>query len=190
VSTGSIDASEVRLAPSGNVYVAPVGSTAPVDSDTALTSAWVNLGYVTTEGVSITPKVDTTPIMMWQSATEVKRTIDKVSWEVSFTIGQTNRAVTSLFWMGATWASQPAGESKLIVPTNPTVADLESALVVEYTDDQGDEVRLYIPRGMFTERKEIKLSRKDPVVYGVTYVALDNSGSLGTLFTNSADLYT
>ena len=50
----AIDASEVRVAGYGHIYVAPEGTDLPTDVDTAMTADWVDLGYATTDGVTFT----------------------------------------------------------------------------------------------------------------------------------------
>jgi len=46
----AVAGSEVRVAGSGHVYLAPVGTAMPTDT-AALPADWVDLGYVTEDGV-------------------------------------------------------------------------------------------------------------------------------------------
>lgn len=189
MANGSADATKVRLAPTGHVYIAAIGSAAPTNSTTALTSAWTDLGYVDENGVSVMPKVDTTPYFGWQSTAELIRSVDKTTTELKFVLEQTTQATTSLYYMGQAWVMNPSGVASLSLTTNPTLASLMTAMVVDWTDDKGQISRMYVPRGMITDRQEIKLHRKNLTTYGVTFVAFDNSGSYGTIFSNSTDLY-
>lgn len=189
MSTGGINVDEVRLAPTGAVYVAAIGSTAPTAVSDTLSAAWNNIGYTTEDGVSVTPNVDFGEILAWQSASPLIRPLQKVNMEVAFTIMQTNKAVTSLFFMGGTWTNGPAGVASLSIPSNPTYSNLEAALVIDYTDNKGYLNRLYMPRGIVTKRDAVKIQRKGVTEYGITYMVNDSNGVLGTLFSNNTSLY-
>lgn len=186
----ALDGTEIRIAQvNGAVYVAPVGTTAPTTATSALDPAFTHLGYVTEDGVTITPTVDLNPIMAWQSAAPVAYGLNEASFEFSFTLMQTNRDVTSQYFFGQSWVMGPSGLATLDIPSNPSIADLTVALVVEYEDSAGDHLRYYVERALCTERQEITLTRSDPVVYGLTYVGLDTNGTLGRILTDSTDIY-
>lgn len=188
---GGINVDEVRIAQTGRVYTAAVGAAAPTNSTTALTTAWTDLGYVTEEGVTTTPSVTFGKVKAWQSAIALKRPLDEVEFEIMFKIMQTNKAVTSLFWLGATWTNGPLGVATLVIPSNPTYSNLESALVVDWTDDSAAAAvtRMYYPRGIVSKREPLKSDRKDILEYGLTYLVNDSNGSIGTIFSNSTALY-
>lgn len=189
MSTGSINSNEVRLAQNGAVYLGTSASPAPTSEISALGSTWTNLGYVSDAGVTVTPTVTFGEINAWQTAMPVKRPLDKVDMEVAFVILQTNKAVTSLFYMGGAWTNNPAGSAALSIPSNPTYSALELPMVIDYTDDLGALYRLYMPRGVVSKRDAIKLDRKDAVSYGISYMVNDSNGVVGSLWSNSTSLY-
>lgn len=189
MANGGIDSNEVRLAPNGKIYVAAANTAAPTNLSTALSASWTDLGYATEDGVTLGHTVDLTDIKAWQSAAVVKRGLEGVGLELSFMLMQTNKESTALYFAGSTWANGASGVATLTVPSNPTISSMEHALVVEWTDDTGDIQRLYSARGIVSERQEIKLSRTEPVCYGITYVAFDNNGELVRILSNSDDLY-
>lgn len=186
---GAIDANEIRIAPNGHVYVASANTAAPTDLSTALSSSWTDLGYCTEDGVTLAYGVDLNDINAWQSAVPVKRGLSGVSLEISFTLMQTNKEVLELYFGDASWANGASGVATMTVPSNPIIADMEHAIVIEYTDDNDDNYRLYCGRGIVSDREEIALKREDAVMYGVTYVAFDNNGELARLLSDSLDLY-
>lgn len=49
----------------GGLYVAPFGTTLPEDVDEALDAAFVNLGFISADGVTITVDSSTNPIEVW-----------------------------------------------------------------------------------------------------------------------------
>lgn len=185
----ALDGTQIRIAQTGSIYVAPVGTTAPTNATTALNAAFKQLGYATEDGVTITPNVDLNPIMSWQSAAPTAYGLNEASFEFSFVLQQTNRDVTGQYFFGSSWTMGASGVASMSITSNPTISQLTVAFVVEYTDSAGSAVRYYVPRAICTDRQEIQLTRSDEVAYGLTYVALDTSGSLGTIFTNDTNIY-
>lgn len=186
---GGIDVDEVHFAPSGHVYLATVGSAAPTDSTTALTSAWFDVGYIDEDGVSITPSVDLGDVRAWQTSARLKRTVNSVDMDIAFKMMQVNRKTLSTFFFGGVFTALPAGASSMDIPSNISISNLSFALVVDYTDDAGYVSRYYFPRGIVGERDAYQLMRTDVIKPGVTYSVNDSNGSFGTHFSNNPDLY-
>lgn len=191
MALGGLDASEVRVAQNGKVSFAAVGSAAPTDVTTALTSAWTEAGYIDDDGVGISPDVSVNPVRKWQALMPVKYTVEDVSLEVTFKMNQWNKANTGLYFFGHTWVNQAAGVAKLTVTSNPVLStNFERALVIEFTDDTSAITRFYFPRGIVVEREELNLNRTDDLKLGLTYHVMDNSGEMFQIFSNNADIYT
>lgn len=49
----------------GAIYVAPAGTALPTDGSTSLSSAYVNLGYISEDGVTMTTSEETDTIKAW-----------------------------------------------------------------------------------------------------------------------------
>lgn len=64
----SNDADNVRVALTGSILMAPKGSTAPVDLDSAWDAAWTDLGFMSDDGVSMEYSTDVEDINAWQSS--------------------------------------------------------------------------------------------------------------------------
>lgn len=176
---------EVRLAPNGSVYVAPIGTALPTTATMALNVAFDELGYVDEDGVSLTPSVDMTDIMMWQSAIAVKTTLDTVSFEVQFNMGQVNLTTWGLYFFVTDFVNN-FGEAKLTIPSSP--GSQEKALIIEWIDDEADQTRLVIPRAVLTDREGLQLTRSAAQLTGITFRLLDSSGTLGYLYSENPDL--
>lgn len=58
--------------PSGALFWAPAGTAIPVDADASLASAFVNLGYVTEDGITITTAEDGNDINAWGPETAMR----------------------------------------------------------------------------------------------------------------------
>ena len=180
-----IDNTEVRLAPNGSVSVAPPGTPLPTTATMALNGAFKNLGYIDEDGVSITPGVELTDINMWQSAVPVKVTLNTVSFEVKFNMGQVNQDTWSLYFFVASWVNN-FGQAKLIVPSSP--GSQEKSLVIAWQDEFGDDTRLVIPTAVLADREALQLVRNNAQLTGVTFRALDTSGVLAYVYSENADL--
>jgi hypothetical protein len=179
------DATEVRLAPDGQVYVAAKGSTLPTNATMALDSAFKELGYLDETGVVINPDLKLSDIMAWQSAIAIKTTLDTVKFEVKFHMMQVNTVTWGLYFFASTFTNN-FGQAKLTLPSNP--ATQERALIIDWQDSEGDKNRLVLPTAVLTKREDLKLVRKDSQLAGVTFGVLDNSGSIGFIYSDNPDL--
>lgn|SRR5678809_5723 len=181
----TIDSDEVRLAPFGNVYVAPVGTTLPTTATMALNASFEAVGYVSEDGVSLTPGVELTDIMMWQSAVPVKTTLDTVSFELQFSMGQVNMTTWGLYFFNGDFENN-FSQAKLVISSNPGTQEV--AVVVEWEDDEEDQTRLVLPRAVLTDREALQLVRNKAQLTGITLRALDNDGTLAYVYSENVDL--
>lgn len=178
-------ASEVRTAPSGKIFVGPLGATEPTDVTTALDAAFAELGYATPDGVTITPNVEQEDINVWQSLMPVLSPITGMTLEVAFTMAQLNQDTFSLYFLGETWTDDGT-TATLNINSNP--GSQERCLVVEWTDSAEDKYRLVVPRAQMTNREELALTRGDSTNLGLTFSALDDNGIAGYLLTNNENM--
>lgn len=177
---------EVRLAPDGRVRVSPVGTAEPVDATTAFDPLWAELGWVTEDGVSVTPSIDTNDINMWQSITPVKRPLTGMGLEISVPLGSFNRDTLALYFLNSEWSTVGA-TGRLEMPNAPV--SQEVALSVEWEDDEGDMNRLIFPRATMTDRDALNLVRADAITLGLTFATLAGpDGYSAVLLTNNPAL--
>jgi hypothetical protein len=186
MSTGSLDSGEVRIAPFGHVYVGPLGATMPTGVTAPLGSEFADVGYLTEDGVQITPSTDSNDINAWQSASPVKIVQTTVGLELQFTMEQTNQDSTGLFLFGDDWTGDINNVASLVLSSNPDLNEV--ALVVEWDDDEDNTNRLLVPRCVVTDRQAIQLVRTDAVKYGVTMRVLDSNGTLATWLSDNPDV--
>lgn len=181
----ALTASNVRTAPSGHVWVGPIGTPEPDDIETALDAALKELGYLTPDGVSITPQVDSEDIMVWQSLSPVLSPITGMTFELSMTVAELNQDGLSLFFTGSEFVND-GGVGRLDISSNPGTQ--ERLLVIEWVDNTGDNYRLVVPRAQMTNRDALALTRGDSVNQGITFKALDSDGLSAYLLTDNAAL--
>lgn len=179
------DATEVRLAPDGQVYVAPRGTTLPTNATMALNASFAELGYLDESGVVISPDLKLSDIMAWQSAIAIKTTLDTIKFEVKFHMMQVNSTTWGLYFFAESWTNN-FGQAKLNLRSNPPTQ--ERSLIVDWQDSEGDKNRLVLPTAVLTKREDLKLVRKDSQLTGVTFGVLDNSGSIGFIYSDNPDL--
>lgn len=179
------DSSQIVVAPFGHLYTAVSGSTQPTDVTSAWPGAWVELGYTTDSGVSITPGMTVVNLSAWQSAAPVKTLITGTSLDLAFSLRQFNGQTTGLYFFGGAWVLSTGSTYKLSIVSSPGVN--ERMLGVEWSDGTVTN-RLVIPRGMVSKHDNIVLDRKEGTIVGVTFTALDSNGVLGTLLSNSPNV--
>lgn len=156
----------VNIAVTGAVWVAPTTETAPASADEDLTLGnWVNVGYISEDGVTEGYSVDTDEITAWQNSDVVRKTVTGVEITYGFTMIETNAASLSLYYGksisgGAT--DHKIGGAGLV----------KNSFVIDAVDpSSGQTIRRYIPSGEVTERGEVSIAATDAVGYEVTITA-------------------
>jgi len=126
------DPTNVVVASAGDVYVAPEGTALPTTL-AALASPWVDLGYVSDDGVTFTTSRDTEDINAWQSAEPVRRLVTAEPKTLEFELLEYGRpeAVVLAFRGGS--IDVASGVATFTPPT--AGADDIRAVVIEAGDD-------------------------------------------------------
>jgi hypothetical protein len=166
----AIDATEVRVAGAGNVYVAPEGTTLPTTSTSVLSAAWTDLGYCTSDGVTFTQGRETTDLDAWQG-TKIRVLTDKEPTKVAFTLMQSNADVLGVAFGGGTLTEVSAGEYSFEPPA--LGENLVRALVIDFVD--GDITYRYaISRAQIQGEVQVQLQRSGAVTYPLEFGVLDS----------------
>ncbi|TDV47847.1 phage tail protein [Actinophytocola oryzae] len=163
-----LNASEIRVAGTGTIYVAPVHTAAPADfSAGAWDAPWVNLGYTTSDGVKFIRKDKLDPVDTWQSVAPIRFVFSDRDFSVKFALLQINADTLPFFFSGR---ALDAGATSFALAAAPTVE--ERALGIEFHDGPDVTHRLHIPRGAVTETDETAVTRTSAIKLGVTFTAL------------------
>jgi hypothetical protein len=155
---------EIRVAGSGDVYLAPLGSTPPTDTSTAWAAAWKQLGYVST-GFTYTPTLNTTDINTWQRVEPVRLITASVTREITFTLQQTNATTLSLALGGAVITPGTAGAYTWTLPDPSQIQ--EYAFGLEWSDG-ATKARWIVERGALTSLTALSFSRTAEVGYAIS----------------------
>jgi len=169
VALVAILADEVRVAGAGHVYAAPEGTTIPGTLD-ALTDPFVDVGYVTTDGVTFTFSRESEDLDSWQ-ADKIRVLSSREPATVAFALMQTNSDVIVLSLGGGAFTDEGGGLFKY----QPVSGEnLVRVLVVEFTDG-GKTFRYCVPRAQVEGDVTWTLTRTGAVTYPLTFGLLDAS---------------
>ena len=175
----AIDASEVRVAGYGHIYIAPEGTTLPADVDTAMTADWVDLGYATTDGVTFTFSRETEDLDAWQGD-KIRVLSLKEPKMAEFTLMQTDAATVTAALGGGSWAD--VGGLGTFTP--PEMGEnAVRAMVVEYEDGSDIKYRYCFARVQQEGDVTMTLNREGAVEYPMTMGVLEADPSY-TILTN------
>lgn len=160
----------VDVALNGRIYVAPVGTTAPVDATTAWGTDWADLGYMTDDGVEVDPSLDFTDIPVWQDLNPVRSNPKSATTTFKFTCVETSPGTVALFLPDAT-ITQTTTLATIAVPAVPG-SDFR-AFGFEWND--GDKTnRICLPKGLVKDRGSLTLNRNGAAQYELTVTAYSN----------------
>lgn len=164
------DATQLVVAASGDIAVAPVGTALPTTPTAALDAAFKNLGYVTEDGVTFSDSVDVEDVPAWQSPVPIRRLVTGRSKSVSFELQQWNRQNFELAFGGGVWSVPSIGVYRYDPPADED-ALREYAMVIDWQDGTKDH-RVVIERGNMQEGVETQLLRTGVSVLPITFAAL------------------
>lgn len=162
----ALDSTNVRVAVTGAVSVAPLGTTAPTGTASAIASH-DDLGYIGEDGVTETQPGagDVNRIKAWQNGATVRTirtaTEDLPTW--SFLLLETKLEVIELYYK--TTVTQTVTEGSYEIDT--TSQDAGHDFVIDVVDGAELE-RVHIPRGFVSEVGDKVYANGEPIGYEVT----------------------
>lgn len=165
----TLDANKVRVAITGAVRTAALGTTLPTDPSTAYGVGFVDLGYVSEDGVTETPSATWNEIRAWQNRSIVRRTLSDSGIEFKFTLIESKQETLEQFHTGSEMLVS-AGIAHL-----PVVAPKYDPRVWAFDVVDGSTlVRILVPNGVVSDRGPIVYNGTDPIGYELTVTANDS----------------
>lgn len=165
----TLDTAEVGVAITGELYVAPLGTALPTDTDTALNAAFKGLGYFSEDGVTESPEKDTEDITAWQNAKRVRTVVTSAKQSYAGTLIQTNKDVVETVF--GTTVAQTVDDGTYT--KDPAATSGRKAWVFEIND--GAEIqRIVIADGEITELGETTYASGEPIGFPITLEAYSN----------------
>lgn len=158
----------------GAVAVADVGVTPPTDARTALGSAWDDGGYVDENGISLAVTRNTTPIRDW-SKSVVRNLLTEYNGAVNCNFLQADEFSAKRMFgddnVTVTAASQSHG-TQMKVAIGSQLPPIKAFC---FSMKDGDaRVRVFIPRGQFTDVNQIDFKPDAGNVIGGTIATYDD----------------
>lgn len=183
---------EIVVGLAGQVYAAPVGTAAPTTVATAWGAGWVDLGYTSENGITMTEAKSLNEKRGWPSPRVLRRWIATRDFNVAFTLIQFNTANLIRALGGGTVTEGTTGGTTP-TPTGvftyepPTDEELgEFALGVEWQDG-ADIYRLVVPEGLPGDNVDIPVNRSDSIMLPFNYMAtVPGTGVPYSIITNAA----
>ena len=177
---------EIRVAGTGRILTAPLGTPVPTDVTTAWPAAWKDLGYTSTDGVKFTKKDKIDPVDTWQSVSPARFVYSDRDLTIKFALLQLNEDTLPFFFGGDAVRETAEGSKLYRYDVSAEPKKDERMLGVEFADGDTIRYRFVILRGQVTETEELALTRTAAVKLGVTFTALavDGSAPLATWLMN------
>lgn len=153
----------VIVASFGRAWVAPLGTPAPTNTTGTLDPAFLDLGFVSDDGVRVIENKTVEPKSSWTSLYPKEYVLVGRDLQVELTLREFNKRAVEFALEGSVVTN--ASEWKHVAFN---AAAVSKALVVEWEDGVFN-FRLYIPRGMVVADVESQMSRNGasdlPVVF-------------------------
>lgn len=171
----SKDTSELVVAGSGSIYVAPYGTTLPTQYNTALNAAFEELGYTTDDGLAFSNSPTVESFTAWQSRQPVRKELTAVEQKITCSLEQWNERTIITAFGGGDFVQMASGSYKYIpIDDDEQLDDLS---VVADWQDGTEQYRLVIPKCNVTEAVEVALNRTNLAVLPVTFDVVKVAGT-------------
>ena len=160
---------------SGAIYRAPLGTTLPSDATTSLGGSFVELGYISEDGLVNTNSPETENIKDW-GGTDVLNVLTEKTDEFQCTLIEVlNEDVLKAVY----GASNVTGTLSTGIAVTANASEQEEAIwVVDMVMRNGVLKRIVIPNGKISELGDITYKRDEAVGYEITLTGLaDTSGN-------------
>jgi hypothetical protein len=168
----ALTAENVNVAVTGKVYVAPTTATAPTASDSTLTG-FVELGYVSADGIEVAHDRSTSQIRSWQNSDLVREVTTEATTTYKLMLLESNEDVIETYF----GAAMAGGK----VEINPGTTGGRKSWVVDVVDGT-DVIRHYIPAGEVTAVESQTFANGEAIGYGITITAYASAGRVADVF--------
>jgi hypothetical protein len=165
----------VTVAGTGTVWIAPEGTAFPVGL-TAPIAPWLDAGYTSEDGVTLTLSRDQEEINAWQSADPVRVLITAEPKTIAFELLEFDRESIALAFRGGTWVDVP-GPPAYYTYTPPAAGALDVRAMCIDGLDGAYKFRFNYPRVQLQGDVETSLVRTDAVRLPLEFAVLASTPS-------------
>lgn len=172
-NTANVTTGKPKVA--GAVYRAPSGTALPTDASTALAAAYLDMGYISEDGVTNNNSADSENVKAWGGAVVLTTPGEKADeWTMTFIESLNQNVLKAVYGESNVTV---ASDGKITVTANSDSPE-EAVYVVDMILKGGALKRVVIPNGSLSALGEIVYKDDEPVGYEVTLSALpDTSGN-------------
>lgn len=163
VSADNVAVGKPNLEVSGGVLVAPIGTVTPTDADTALDAAFVSVGYISSDGLSVAEDRSTEQIYTW-GGVKARNVQTEHSLSMTFTMieGRNEEALKLAFGsdnVEVTAEGLKVSRNEKVHPHNVIVIDMKD----------GDRTRRIVAaNAQVTEVGDVTYVDGEPIGYELT----------------------
>jgi len=161
-----VTASNVAVGVTGDVSVAPTGTTLPTNSQVALNAAFEAVGYISEDGVTQSISEDITDLKAWQNGDVVRKIQTAHDLTFAFTMIETSDTTLATYYGNYAAGAVEIDGTQLA----------HKSWVIDVVDGD-DDIRVVIPDGQITERGDIVYQNGDAIGYPVTITAFPDGSS-------------
>ena len=160
----------------GAVHWAPSGTTLPTNATAALAAAFVDMGYISEDGVTNSNERETEDIKAWGGDTVL--VLDNGKTETyQFTLLDATSILSLKLMHGESNVTGTSLASGISVKSNNSEKE-KHAFVVDMIEAENTLHRIVIPKGVVTEIGDITYVDNEPIRGNVTITALaDDNGN-------------
>jgi hypothetical protein len=163
----AVATTNVRVAITGEVYVAPTGTALPTTAIATPNVAFKGLGAISEDGIAETRDRTTDDIRIWQDSAIARTVVTESSLRFTFTMVETKKETVELFYGSA--VTDVTG----LITINPANTGGRKAFIIDVIDGAIIE-RTVIAEGEVTEVGDKTYVGTDAVGYEVTITAYTN----------------
>jgi len=152
----------------GAIFVAPKGTAVPTDASTPLSGAFVNLGYVSEDGLTNTVATDTNDTNAWGGDTVLS---EQTSYKETFSFGLIETKEASVAQYYGPENVEVDGSGNITIKHNGKTLP-EQVTVIETVLSNGRVKRTVIEKAKMSDRSgDITYTDGDPVTYPIVWDA-------------------
>lgn len=166
----ALNSAEIVVAGNGNTYAAPVGTVMPVTPTTAPAATWIELGYLSEDGIGLTPEQAVQDFMAWQALFAVRTSVTSRGMTFTLPFLQWNETNLPLALGGG--AITGAGPYLYTPPS--AGAPYERAFLLRAVDGTKN-YQVEIPRAMPVNLASINLNKANMAILAVGFKILQPS---------------
>lgn len=165
------NADNIIVGSGGKIYIAQTNTTLPTTIDGALDNNFIDLGFLSEDGITLSSSVDITDITAFQSLLPVRKVVTARGFELSFVVREFSQDAVLFAFGGGSFAS--AGGTTTFTPPSASDAVYERSLVAEWNDGNKD-YRIVINRCIVSDGVESNITRTDAVDLPLTVSVLSS----------------